>query len=225
MLSAAAETRIGRALWSAGRGDDAIEHLVEARRLVPADPPSVQRAEALAEEAGSLMLTGRGREARCRIEEALELARALSAPQVEAKALNTLAIVYGLFGEMQLAIAAGRRALEIATELGLTREMVRAYVNGSQAIDDAGRMREALEMGLEGIEVSRRLGFDRASGDQLRVQAAWRLARMGQPCRSRARSQARRWKRQRPRSTSPRRRASTGTWRQSEATSHGPTAC
>ena len=180
LLAAAAETRIGRALWSAGRGDDAIEHLVEARRLVPTDPPSVQRAEALAEEAGSLMLTGRGREARGRIEEALELARTLKAPQVEAKALNTLAIVYGLFGEMQRAIAAGRRALEIATELGLTREIVRAYVNGSQAIDDAGRMQEALEMGLEGIEVARRLGFDRASGDQLRVQAAWRLARMGQ---------------------------------------------
>ena len=126
------------------------------------------------------MLTGRGREARGRIEEALELARTLKAPQVEAKALNTLAIVYGLFGEMQRAIAAGRRALEIATELGLTREIVRAYVNGSQAIDDAGRVQEALEMGLEGIEVARRLGFDRASGDQLRVQAAWRLARMGQ---------------------------------------------
>ncbi len=179
LLAAAAETQIGRALWSAGRGDDAIEHLVEARRLVPADPPSVQRAEALAEEAGSLMLTGRGRDARVRIEEALELARTLKAPHVEAKALNTLAIVYGLFGEMQRAIAAGRRALEIATELGLTREIVRSYVNGSQAIDDAGRMREALEMGLEGIEVAQRLGFDRASGDQLRVQAAWRLARMG----------------------------------------------
>ena len=179
LLAAAAETRIGRALWSAGRGDDAIEHLVEARRLVPADPPSVQRAEALADEAGSLMLTGRGREARGRIEEALELARTLKAPEVEAKALNTLAIVYGLFGEMQRAIAAGRRALEISTELGLTREIVRAYVNGSQAIDDAGRMREALEMGLEGIEVARRLGFDRAAGDQLRMQAAWRLSRMG----------------------------------------------
>ena len=125
------------------------------------------------------MLTGRGREARGRIEEALELARTLKAPEVEAKALNTLAIVYGLFGEMQRAIAAGRRALEIATELGLTREIVRAYVNGSQAIDDAGRMREALEMGLEGIEVARRLGFDRAAGDQLRMQAAWRLSRMG----------------------------------------------
>jgi class 3 adenylate cyclase/tetratricopeptide (TPR) repeat protein len=179
LLAAAAEARIGRALWSVGRGDDAIEHLVEARRLVPSDPPSIERAEALADEAGSLMLTGHGREARGRIEEALEMARALGAPQIEAKALNTLAIVYGLFGEMEQAIASGRRALEIATELVLPLEIHRAYVNGSQAIDDAGRIREALDMGLEGIEVARRLGFERAAGDQLRVQAAWRLARMG----------------------------------------------
>ncbi len=179
LLAAAAETRIGRALWTTGQGDDAIEHLVEARRLVPSDPPSIERAEALADEAGSLMLTGRGREARGLIEEALELARTLGAPQIEAKALNTLAIVYGLFGEMERAMASGRRALEIATELGLPVEIHRAYINGSQAIDDAGRIQEALEMGLEGIEVARRLGFERYAGDQLRVQAAWRLARMG----------------------------------------------
>jgi class 3 adenylate cyclase len=127
-----------------------------------------------------MMLVGRSREARGRIEEALELARALKAPQVEAKALNTLAIVYGASGERQRAIAAGREALQIAMELGLSREIVRAYINGSQAIDDAGRTREALEMGLEGIGVAARLGFDRDAGDQLRVQAAWRLARMGQ---------------------------------------------
>ena len=61
------------------------------------------------------MLAGRGREARGRLEEALELGPPLSAPHVEASALNTLAIVHGLFGEMEQAIASGRRALEIAT--------------------------------------------------------------------------------------------------------------
>jgi class 3 adenylate cyclase/tetratricopeptide (TPR) repeat protein len=179
LLAAAAETLIGRALWMAGRGDDAIEHLAEASRLVPAEPPTTQRAEALAEEGRVMMLAGRGREARGRLEEALSLGAALSAPHVEASALNSLAIVHGLFGEMEQAITSGRRALEIATNLGLGYEIQRAYINGSQAIDDAGRMQEALEMGLEGLEVVRGLGFDRSSGDQLRVQAAWRLARMG----------------------------------------------
>jgi hypothetical protein len=55
----------------------------------------------------------------------------------------------------------------------------RGYVNCSQAFDDAGRLEEALEMGREGIIVTRRTGMERSSGDQLRVQAAWRLTRMG----------------------------------------------
>jgi class 3 adenylate cyclase len=179
LLAATAETRIGRALWMAGRGDDAIAHLAEARRLVPSHPPSVQLAEALAEEGRALMLAGQSRQARGRLEEALELATALAAPHVEASALNSLAVVYALAGDMERGIASGRRGLAVATEFGLGVEVHRAYVNGSQALDDAGRMQEALEMGLEGIEDARRTGFDRAAGDQLRVQAAWRLARMG----------------------------------------------
>jgi tetratricopeptide (TPR) repeat protein len=178
-LAAAAEKRIGRALHLAGRGDDSVEHLAEARRLIPEQPPSIQRAEALAEEGRAMMLAGQGREARARLELALELAASLSAPHVEASALNSLAISYGLSGEMELAIATGRRALKIATEFDLDFELLRAYVNGCQAIDDAGRVQEALDLGLEGVEAARRLGMDRAVGDQLRVQAAWRLARMG----------------------------------------------
>lgn len=178
-LAAAAEARIGRALWLAGRGDDAIARLAEVRRLVPAEPPSIQRADALAQEGRALMLAGRGRDARGALEEALELATRLSAPDVQASALSSLAIVYGLIGDMERAIASGRQGLTIATEFELPLEVMRAYVNGSQAIDDAGRMQEALELGLEGIEAARRLGQDRSSGDQLRVQAAWRLARMG----------------------------------------------
>jgi class 3 adenylate cyclase/tetratricopeptide (TPR) repeat protein len=179
LLAAAAETRIGRALWQTGRGDDAIAHLADARRLVPADPPSIQLAEALAEEGRTLMLTGRMSEARGRLEQALELAAELSAPHVEASALNSLAMVYSMHGEHERAIASGRRALEIATEVSSAVEILRAYVNGSQAIDNAGRMQEALELGIEGIEAARLLGLERAGGDQLRAQAAWRLSRLG----------------------------------------------
>jgi DNA-binding CsgD family transcriptional regulator/tetratricopeptide (TPR) repeat protein len=179
LSAAAAETRIGRALWNAGRGDDAVGHLAEARRLVPAEPPSVERAEALAAEGRALMLTGGFSEARRRLEEALAIARALGTRLVEASALNSLAIVYGQFGDRERAIDAGREGLRIAHQLDSAAEMGRAYVNGSQALDDAGRIQEALEMGLEGISVARRMGVDRHSGDQLRVQAAWRLSRMG----------------------------------------------
>jgi hypothetical protein len=57
--------------------------------------------------------------------------------------------------------------------------MLRAYINGSQAIDNDGRVEEALALGLQGIEAAHRLGLDRAAGDQLSQQAAWRLIRLG----------------------------------------------
>jgi class 3 adenylate cyclase len=179
LRAAAAEMQIGRGLWGAGRGDDAIEHLKQASRLVPADPPSLERAEALAAEGRALMLTGRYLEALERLETALQIAAPLDAPAVTASALNTLAAVYSRFGRFEDAIAAGREGRRIATEHELPEELMRAYVNGSQAMDDAGRMEEALALGREGIETAQRLGMVRHSGDQLRVQAAWRLARQG----------------------------------------------
>jgi DNA-binding NarL/FixJ family response regulator len=57
--------------------------------------------------------------------------------------------------------------------------MLRAYINGSQAIDNDGRVEEALTLGLQGVEAAHRLGLDRAAGDQLSQQAAWRLIRLG----------------------------------------------
>ena len=179
LRAANAEMRIGRALWTAGRGDDAIEHLAAARQLVPQDPPSIARAEALAAEGRMLMLLGRFSDARDRLEEALTMGTALDCAPVEASALNSLAIVYCAAGEYGQAIESGRRGLRIALDFDLSDEVMRAHVNTSQAMDDSGRIQEALRLGLDGIETARRLGLDRHSGDQLRVQAGWRLARMG----------------------------------------------
>lgn len=179
LRAAAAEMHIGRALWSAGRGDDAIEHAAAARQLVPQEPPSIERAEALAAEGRMLMLVGRFSDARGRLEEAREVAAPLGSPAVEASVLNSLAIVYCASGEYERAIASGREGLRVALDSDLREEIVRGHLNTSQAMDDSGRLQEALRLGFEGIEAARRLGLDRHSGDQLRVQAAWRLARMG----------------------------------------------
>lgn len=179
LRAAAAETRIGRAMHYAGRGADAVEHLVAARRLVPPEPPSVQYAEALAEEGRALMLTGRMLEATEHLEQAIPVAELLDARAVKANVLNSLAIVYAEAGERDRSIRAGREGLRMAEELGAPDEIVRAYINGSQAIDDAGRIEEALALGMEGIDAAERFGMGRAQGDQLRMQAGWRLTRMG----------------------------------------------
>jgi DNA-binding NarL/FixJ family response regulator/tetratricopeptide (TPR) repeat protein len=179
LRAAAAESRIGHSLWNAGRADDALMHLAEVLTLVPEQPPSAERTRALAAHGRLLFLNGAFRDACGPLEEALELAERLEDHVARASVLNSLAIVYDQLGDRQRAIAAGRDGLRIATELEDGSEMLRAYINGSQAIDNDGRVEEALALGLEGVEAAHRLGLDRAAGDQLSEQAAWRLIRLG----------------------------------------------
>jgi DNA-binding CsgD family transcriptional regulator/tetratricopeptide (TPR) repeat protein len=179
LRAAAAESRIGHSLWDAGRADEALAHLAEVLTLVPEQPPSAERTRALASHARLLFLNGAFRDARGLLEEALELAGRLDDHVTRASVLNSLAIVYDQLGDRQRAIAAGREGLRLATELDDGPEMLRGYINGSQAIDNDGRVEEALALGLQGVEAAHRLGLDRAAGDQLSQQAAWRLIRLG----------------------------------------------
>ena len=179
LRAAAAEARIGSAMHYAGRGADAIEHVAAGRRLVPREPPSLAYAEALVGEGRVLMVNGRSPEARAPLEEAIPLVELLGDRTLQARLLGTLAVVYAELGEFERAIAAGREGLQIAQETGSAEDIVRAYVNGSQAIDDAGRIEEALGLGIEGIAAAEQLGMGHAAGDQLRMQAGWRLVRMG----------------------------------------------
>jgi ATP/maltotriose-dependent transcriptional regulator MalT len=177
--AADAEQRIGRALWNAGRADDALEHLERAVGLIPDEPPSAQRAYVSAAYGRLLMLNGAFAQARGPLEEALQLSQALAEPSAQVSVLNSLAIVYDQLGERRRAIAAGRDGLRLATELSDGAEMLRSYINGSTAVDNDGRLEEALALSLEGVAVAHRLGLDRAAGDQLSFQAAWRLIRLG----------------------------------------------
>src|SRR5215472_4959299 len=179
LRAAAAESRIGHSLWNAGRADEALTHMAEVLALVPEHPPSAERTGALESYGRLLMLNGAFGKARGLLEEALELAGKLADHATRASALNSLAIVYDQLGDRQRAIAAGRDGLRIATELEDGSEMLRAYINSSQAIDNDGRVEEALALGLQGIEAAHYLGLDRAAGDQLSMQAAWRLIRLG----------------------------------------------
>ena len=179
LRAASAEMVIGRAMHYAGRGADAVEHLAAARRLVPTEPPSLEYAEALVGEGRVLMVNGRSFEARAPLVEALPLVELLGDRMLKSRLLSTLTVVYADVGEFERAVVAGREGLRIAKEIGSAEDIVRGYVNGSQALDDMGRIEEALALGMEGIAAAERLGMGHAAGDQLRMQAGWRLLRMG----------------------------------------------
>ncbi len=80
--------RLGRFLWAAGDSATALEAYEQAVRLVPAAPPSAERARVLAARGQGLMLLSRHRESQACCEEAIAIARAVGARAEEGHALE-----------------------------------------------------------------------------------------------------------------------------------------
>jgi ATP/maltotriose-dependent transcriptional regulator MalT len=178
--AALAHARLGHTLWHAGRGEQAALRAYDrATALMPVEPPSLERAFVLAAEAQLLLRCNRREVSAARCEQALEVARAVGAPAVEAHVLNTSCPNLGAVGEFERAVESAARARAIARRLGLAEETGRSYINGSDALDHAGRVEESIALAREGIEACRELGLDRRFGDCLRCEIAGRLLRDG----------------------------------------------
>jgi class 3 adenylate cyclase/tetratricopeptide (TPR) repeat protein len=147
---------LGRALWFSADQVGGLAAYREAVGLVPAEPPSSERALVVAGEAQALMLSGHSVEAYARCEEALELARAVGDRFVQAHVHNTLAGLGGSFGDPVEHAASART---IAFELGAVEEIGRSYANGSEALDYAGRTEDAIGLAEEGIAAAPRWGL------------------------------------------------------------------
>ena len=85
-----AYTILGRCRWLSAETAGALEAYGEAVSLVPAQPPSSERALVLATEAQALMLIGQSHSALARCEEALALADSLGDGLIQAHVHNTL---------------------------------------------------------------------------------------------------------------------------------------
>ena len=178
--AALAHARLGQTLWQGGQGERAaLREYDHAAVLMPAAPPSAERAFVLAAEAQLLLRLNRREASVARCEEALEVARAVGAEAVEAHILNTSCPNLGAVGQFDRAIESATRARAIARRLGLVEEIGRSYVNGSDALDHAGRVEQSIALAREGIEACRALGIDRRFGDCLRCEIAGRLLRDG----------------------------------------------
>ena len=146
--------RLARLLWDGGRGSDALPVSARAVALTPPDR-TPERARVLESHARMLLLTGRTHEAQAPIDEAIAIARALGAGDVEAAALATRVIA--MHGRADAAITAGREALRAAHHDGRPDTVMRAYINAAEAFDHGGRVQDAIDLATEGIEESRRL--------------------------------------------------------------------
>ncbi len=171
--------RLGRYAWLAGLGELSLASYRTAVQLAPSDPPSEAGARALAGLAQILMLHRRFDESRALAEDAISLARATGARQIEGHALNTRGLDRALGGEVDEALEDMDHALHIAEEVGSVEDIGRAYANWIDVLYLAGRLEEGTQMALDATEVVRQLGVMTFYGAHYLVYAANFLFRLG----------------------------------------------
>jgi len=175
--------RLGRYAWVAGQGELAKQAYRTAMDLTPPEPPSAERARAVAGLAQILTLGGRFEEAGTLADEALALARAVGARDIEGHALDTRALGRSVAGEVDAAIEDLRAALSIAEAVGVVDDIGRAYANWAWILDTAGRLEEAVDVAELGVATSERLGLMRFFGTHMLCNASdynFRLGRWDQ---------------------------------------------
>ncbi|RIQ32532.1 LuxR family transcriptional regulator [Jiangella rhizosphaerae] len=154
----------------------AIEALMEARELIPAEP-SVQRAEALDWLATMLMLDWRFDECLVIADEAEQVASAAGLERIVASAQITRGTAWVHMGDADKALAELRLAGPTAT--ADPDHLHRYFVNLSDAYTLLGRYRDAVDVATEGYEHARKRGRKRTSGVVLAGNAAEPMLALG----------------------------------------------
>src|SRR4029453_1542887 len=129
-----------------------FERVVE---LVPAQPPSAQRAQALAALAHGLMLAWRFDESLAICERALALARVVDAHAVELRALLDLGRDLAYLGQAGEGLGHLWRAIELAEATGDPLALLYAYVSLTDVLTMLGRPGDAARVGERGLDVVR----------------------------------------------------------------------
>jgi DNA-binding CsgD family transcriptional regulator len=157
-----------------------FEALGEAVRLIPADPPSKERARVLASFAEALVLASRIQQAQVASEEAVTIARQLGAELELGRALVALGGAQADSGSFQAAVVSLREACRLAEQHADLDTLGRAWGWLGDALMQAGRLEDAVEVSLSGREPLRRLGLAGQWQDTfLMVLAAKALFKLG----------------------------------------------
>ena len=152
--------RLGEYLEQTGSEDACLAAVERAVELVPAEPPSPERAYALGSLAGALAVAWRRAESLPICEQALALARAVGAREAEVRALTVRGSDLAYLGRSEEGVADLRQALQLAEEIGDHVGLERAWVHLTDVLTMLGRLRESVRLGQEGLEVMRRYGID-----------------------------------------------------------------
>lgn len=170
--------RRGR-LHGAIRGDVWMDDLWEALRLVPAEPPSAERAWILASIGQTLLLQASDLDPLPLVEEAYQLARHVGDRYTETHALISLGIRRTGAGDWDKALATFLEGEQLAQEIGEPALATRAIVDEAYVLARSGEYERAVEAARRGLVQARTYGLMRTSGAPLTMNLAGPLIVLG----------------------------------------------
>jgi DNA-binding CsgD family transcriptional regulator/tetratricopeptide (TPR) repeat protein len=179
VAAALLHSKLAYNLWTAG---DSQASLVEHRRavaLIPADPPTVERARVVGGLASALMPAGHYRESRELCEEAIATLRAAGSHDGEARLLNVLGVDLVGLGDVEAGLDHLRVAVRLARETGAVDSQLVAQHNLCFFLGQTDRFEEGLRVAFDGLETARRVGLERRYAAGLRASAGDILHRAG----------------------------------------------
>ncbi len=154
--------RLAYFLLDVDEDDEAVATAGAAVELLPAEPPTWERAGALATHARSLLTMADSGPARIRAEEADAAAAAASAPWLQADALSTLSAIAERGGQTEEAKATGARAVELASASSRAGVELRARTLLARIQLESGDLAAAAETSHLGEQRARQSGLTMA---------------------------------------------------------------
>jgi tetratricopeptide (TPR) repeat protein len=179
LLTGALLERLARYRWMSGDSEAAMRALEEAVAIIPAEPPSPERARCLAAHGQLLLLRARNAAATSRCQEAIAMARQVGARTEEGHALNTLGAALGALGQVDQGIARLRQARRIAEEVDDPEDLCRADHNLTDILLRNGRAEAALAAALQARQVAAQAGSAHTYGAGATAHATEALVLLG----------------------------------------------
>ena len=156
--AARVSARHAEILWDRGKLEQGLESMDRAFQVLSQDDPDADLA-ALAAQIGRFMFFhGDHKLAFERTETALDMAEALSLPEVLSSGLNTKAIILIAHERPREGLSLLRYALEVAVENDKQYAALRAYYNLADSLARIDRFEEAVATVSDGLALARRVG-------------------------------------------------------------------
>jgi class 3 adenylate cyclase/tetratricopeptide (TPR) repeat protein len=156
--AARVSARLAEVMWDRGRLEHGLEIMDRSYEVLSEEEPDADLA-ALAAQLGRFMFfAGQHDLALQRIETALDIAEALSLPEVLAQALTTKAMLLFARGRHHEGLAIMRFGLDTALEHDKPSAALRASYNLADTLSQIDRYGEAVEQVRDGLARARRIG-------------------------------------------------------------------